>query len=766
MTISSPTTPSPTTASQTRKPLFGTVLVANRGEIACRVIRTLRALGIRSVAVYSDADAGARHVREADLAVRIGPAAAAESYLKIEAIIQACRETGAEAVHPGYGFLSENVDFARALEGAGITFIGPGVESLNVMGDKIRSKNHVTGYGVPVVPGIAEPGMTDAQLIAAAAGVGFPLLIKPSAGGGGKGMHIVERPEDLAATLAIARRVAASAFGDDTLFLERLVLTPRHIEVQVLADNHGNVIHLGERECSLQRRHQKVIEEAPSPLLESLSDGAAVRARIGEAACQAARSVHYIGAGTVEFLVSDNAPDEFFFMEMNTRLQVEHPVTEMVTGVDLVEWQVRIAAGEALTVRQDDVVLSGHSVEARVYAEIPERNFLPSAGTVLLLDEMPAPAQRQSAPARVEVEADRGRVRVDSALVEGLEISSSYDPMISKVIAWGEDRTAALDTLDAALAGYTALGVDTNVEYLRLLINDADVRAGRLDTGLIERKMPDFTFRRVDRFELVAAALFAAAREAEQDRHEPPAGVWQRKDGWRPGGHAPRRISLGTSDGGVATVALRQTATGEGATGEAPTGKAAAGETVVSVDGGPWQTASADFSSRRRAQVTLDHEARTYSFAPVYAGLVTPDWGNPEPGLATDLFLGNDGWSCRLEVLTRETRLARVLAAVQRDEGAADPQVRSPMPGTVVSVSVSNGDHVDGGQVLLSVEAMKMEHQLVAPLDGTVHINVKAGDLVKADQVLATVHAPGPPVAENAAEDAVEESVIAMGAGD
>ncbi|HCC39287.1 MAG TPA: acetyl/propionyl-CoA carboxylase subunit alpha, partial [Arthrobacter bacterium] len=337
MTVSSPAIPPGTQ----HKPLFKTVLVANRGEIACRVIRTLRALGIASVAVYSDPDAGARHVREADRAVRIGPAAAAESYLNIGAIIRACRDTGAEAVHPGYGFLSENVDFARALEAAGITFIGPGVESLNIMGDKIRSKNHVAGYGVPVVPGIAEPGMTDAQLMEAAAAVGFPLLIKPSAGGGGKGMHIVERHEDLEATLATARRVAASAFGDDTLFLERLVRTPRHIEVQVLADNHGNVIHLGERECSLQRRHQKVIEEAPSPLLDALDDGGATRARIGEAACQAARSVHYSGAGTVEFLVSDEAPDEFFFMEMNTRLQVEHPVTEMVTGVDLVEWQVR-----------------------------------------------------------------------------------------------------------------------------------------------------------------------------------------------------------------------------------------------------------------------------------------------------------------------------------------------------------------------------------------------------------------------------------------
>ncbi|MBT2595359.1 biotin carboxylase N-terminal domain-containing protein [Arthrobacter sp. ISL-72] len=706
------------------KPLFNTVLVANRGEIACRVIGTLRALGIRSVAVYSDADAGARHVREADLAVRIGPAAAAESYLRIEAIIQACRDTGAEAVHPGYGFLSENVDFARALEKAGITFIGPGVESLNVMGDKIRAKNHVAGYGVPVVPGVAEPGMTDAQLIEAAAVVGFPLLIKPSAGGGGKGMHIVERPEELAATLLTARRVAASAFGDDTLFLERLVTTPRHIEVQVLADNHGNVIHLGERECSLQRRHQKVIEEAPSPLLESLHDGGATRARIGEAACNAARSVHYSGAGTVEFLVSDDAPDEFFFMEMNTRLQVEHPVTEMVTGVDLVEWQVRIAAGEELTVRQDDVVLNGHAVEARVYAEIPERGFLPSTGTVVLLDELPG----DELPGDTLPGGAGRKVRVDSALLEGLEISSSYDPMISKVIAWGEDRTRALDTLDGALAGYTALGIDTNVEYLRLLINDADVRAGRLDTGLIERKMPDFSFRQVGEFELVAAALSSVV--AEEEGPQAPAagqahlaGPWNRRDGWRLGVRPPRRISLGLREGGVATVAV--------------SGEVARGAVTVTVDGGPQRKACLGFSRRHRVELTLDGETREYALAPVY----------PEPGASAVLFLGSDGWSCRLEVLTREARLARVLAAVQREEGAADPAVRSPMPGTVVSVSVSDGDHVGGGQLLLSVEAMKMEHQLLAPLDGTVHISVKAGDLVKADQVLATVHldAPSPP---------------------
>ena len=713
------------------------------------MIRTLRSLGIRSVAVYSDADAGARHVLEADAAVRIGPAAASESYLNIGAIIGACRDSGAEAVHPGYGFLSENVDFARALAEAGITFIGPGVDSLNVMGDKIRSKNHVAGYGVPVVPGIAEPGMTDAQLIRAAAGVGFPLLIKPSAGGGGKGMHVVERPEDLEATLATARRVAASAFGDDTLFLERLVTTPRHIEVQVLADNHGNVIFLGERECSLQRRHQKVIEEAPSPLLESLPDGADLRARLGETACQAARSVNYSGAGTVEFLVSDNAPDEFFFMEMNTRLQVEHPVTEMVTGVDLVAWQVRIAAGGELTVRQEDVVLTGHSVEARVYAEVPEKNFLPSTGQVLLLDELPGPAPRPSAPERTEAAAGGGRVRVDSALVEGLEISSNYDPMISKVIAWGGDRAAALDTLDAALAGYTALGVDTNVEYLRLLINDADVRAGRLDTGLIERKMPDFNFRRAGDFELAAAALYAVAM-AEQQHPAESAGPWQRRNGWRLGARAPRRVSLGTSDGGIATVAVE--------------GRVAEGPVLVSV-GGRQRPASLQFLARSRVVLTLDGEARGYSLAPVSTGPVTPGRDSPTPGVPAELFLGSEGWSCRLQILTREARLARVLAAVDRVEGAADPAVRSPMPGTVVSVSVRNGDAVTAGQVLLAVEAMKMEHQLVAPLDGTVQLSAGTGDLVKADQVLATVH-PAAPSEPSPAEDTIEEAVIAMGAAD
>ncbi|WP_269938798.1 acetyl/propionyl/methylcrotonyl-CoA carboxylase subunit alpha [Arthrobacter sp. HY1533] len=697
--------------------MFDTVLVANRGEIACRVIRTLRDLGIRSVAVHSTADAGSRHVREADAAVCIGPAAAAESYLNIENVIAACRESGAQAVHPGYGFLSENLEFAKALDAAGITFIGPNVEALNVMGDKIRSKNHVAAAGVPVVPGISEPGLTDADLIAAAAEIGYPLLIKPSAGGGGKGMHSVFSADELPATLATARRVAATAFGDDTLFLERLVANPRHIEVQVLADTFGNVVHLGERECSLQRRHQKVIEEAPSPLLEALDDGGATRARIGAAACAAAASVNYTGAGTVEFLVSDDNPEEFFFMEMNTRLQVEHPVTEMVARVDdspidLVGWQVQIAAGEKLNFGQQHVALEGHAIEARVYAESPADGFLPATGTVVALDESVA---------------QRPGIRVDSSLLPQLEISADYDPMLSKVIAWGAGRAEALERLDAALASYVVLGVHTNVEYLRLLLADPDVQAGRLDTNLIERKLPDMAFRHVAASDYAAAALVARSPVVEPvetrsgvaaDRHSlgrfptnrpraasvsltrpsetpapPPHRPWARTDGWRLGDPQPWRSSWaapgrtgvvtvnGTQDPGVVLVS----------------GLDGAQEVSASVDG--------------------------YQFA-----------------LAGDtVFLGAGGWSIALERLGRDAATARMLAGLERVDAAADPQLRSPMPGTVTVVNAKTGDRVQAGDVLLAVEAMKMEHQITAPMAGTVHIAVVPGALVKADQVVATV---------------------------
>ncbi|SDX44687.1 acetyl-CoA/propionyl-CoA carboxylase, biotin carboxylase, biotin carboxyl carrier protein [Arthrobacter sp. cf158] len=688
-------------------PAFNAVLVANRGEIACRVIQTLKEMGIRSVAVYSDADKDAKHVALADTAVAIGGRSPAESYLMIDAIIDACRRSGADAVHPGYGFLSENVEFAKALESAGITFIGPGIGAIEVMGDKIRSKNHVMAYDVPCVPGIAKPGLTDQELIAAAPGVGFPLLIKPSAGGGGKGMHVVERAEDMAPTLLAARRVAASAFGDDTLFLERLIRAPRHIEVQVLADNHGNVIHLGERECSLQRRHQKVIEEAPSALFESLADGAAQRMRMGEAACNAARSVNYSGAGTVEFLVSDEHPDEFFFMEMNTRLQVEHPVTEMVTGIDLVEWQVRIAAGEVLTVQQPDVVLKGHAVEARIYAEVPERNFMPSMGRIVAVAE-----QGAADPAVTGLEPTHANVRIDSAMRSGLDITGDYDPMLAKVIAWGEDRAAALDTLDAALGRYTLLGVDTNVEYLRLLINDADVRAGHLDTGLIERKLPSMTFRHAGHPELIAAALTLWLGR----KGSVLAGTaWKTPDSWRVGAPGAWTATFGVPGGKMATVSVANNAS---VTQNDPS-------VTVTVDDAPPVKVRVLESGGDSIVLELDGGMVTYAVA---------------AGGAGEMFVGNDGWSARLEVLNRADRLRRVLAGIQRDEGAADPEVRSPMPGTVVSVSVANGDSVEEGQVLLAVEAMKMEHQLVASVSGTVHLSSKPGDLVKADQVLATIH--------------------------
>ncbi|QAY61495.1 biotin/lipoyl-binding protein [Microbacterium protaetiae] len=496
--------------------MFDTVLIANRGEIARRVIRTLRRLGIRSVAVYSDADATAPHVTEADEAVRIGPAEASRSYLDIDAIIAAARAAGAQAVHPGYGFLSENAAFGRACADAGIVFIGPGEQALDVMADKIRAREHVAARGVPIVPGFSAAGMDDDRIVEAAREAGFPLLIKPSAGGGGKGMHEVHSEDEVRDAVATARRVAKAAFGDDTLLFERLIQRPRHIEVQVLGDTYGTVVHLGERECTLQRRHQKVIEESPSPLID-----AATRARLGEAACAAAASVAYTGAGTVEFIVSADKPDEFFFMEMNTRLQVEHPVTELVTGVDLVEQQLRIAAGEPLTL--GEVALDGHAIEARVYAEAPSRGFLPATGFVL---------RWQSAEG----------VRTDAAVQTGSAVTTDYDPMIAKVIAHGDDRTQALARLDAALADTVLFGVESNIDFLRALLADPVVQAGDMNTGLIDR-MPPF-----EDPEPSQAALDAAAHAMPVEKGD----LWHSRSGWRMGADpVPPRARFETSRGTV-----------------------------------------------------------------------------------------------------------------------------------------------------------------------------------------------------------------------
>ncbi|MGH3541827.1 MAG: acetyl/propionyl/methylcrotonyl-CoA carboxylase subunit alpha [Mycobacterium sp.] len=659
---------------------FDTVLVANRGEIAVRVIATLKAMGIRSVAVYSDADAAARHVAEADLAVAIGPAPARDSYLNIPAVVDAAVRTGAQAVHPGYGFLSENADFAAALASAGVTFIGPPVGAIQTMGDKIAAKGTVSAFGVPVVPGIARPGLTDAELTAAADEIGYPVLVKPSAGGGGKGMRMVERAADLAAALGSARRESAAAFGDDTLFVERLMLRPRHIEVQVLADTYGNVVHLGERECSLQRRHQKVIEEAPSPLLD-----AATRARIGAAACDTARSVDYTGAGTVEFIVSADRPEEFFFMEMNTRLQVEHPVTELVTGWDLVEWQVRIAAGEKLTPGQADIPLHGHAIEARVYAEDPAHGFLPTGGDVLEVVE----------PDRAAATSNRGpRVRIDSGLCAGMVVGSDYDPMLAKVVAHGADRAAALRTLDRALAETAVLGVVTNIEFARFLLADPDVVAGRLDTGLLDRRAGDFVAAPPSDEHFIAAAAYRWLRLF------PVRGgnLWEVPSGWRVGAPAPVSIRLRA---GERTDHVHITGTPAVA--------------VVRIEDGESRSLQVDLVGRHLV-VTLDGLRTEYT-------VVDAD---------SRIWLAGGGATAALE----EVQEAPVRPEHQQ---TGDAELTSPMPGAVVAVSVDEGAEVEAGSVVVTVEAMKMEHALAAPVDGVVELLVGVGDQVKVGQPLARI---------------------------
>ncbi|WP_121831743.1 biotin carboxylase N-terminal domain-containing protein [Streptomyces sp. S1] len=633
--------------------MFDTVLVANRGEIAVRVIRTLRELGVRSVAVYSDADADARHVREADTAVRIGPPPAAESYLSVPALLDAARRTGARAVHPGYGFLAENAAFARACAEAGLVFIGPSAEAISLMGDKIRAKETVKAAGVPVVPGAADP-----ELAGAARELGAPVLLKPSAGGGGKGMRLVRDLAVLDEEIAAARREARASFGDDTLLVERWIDGPRHIEIQVLADTHGNVVHLGERECSLQRRHQKIVEEAPSVLLTP-----ELRAAMGAAAVEAARSCGYVGAGTVEFIVPGGDPAAYCFMEMNTRLQVEHPVTELITGIDLVEWQLRVASGEPLPFAQEDVRLDGWAIEARICAEDPSRGFLPSGGTVLALHE----PQGDGA-------------RTDSGLSEGTEVSSLYDPMLSKVIVHAPDRPTALRHLRAALADTVTLGVPTNAGFLRRLLAHEDVVKGDLDTGLVEREAEGLVPKDVpaEVYAAAAAVRLAELAPAPRDGWTDPFSV---PNGWRLGG-SPAPLAFPVRVAGLEPVTV-----------EAPPG-----------------------ARVTDASVTVVVDGVTHSFHRAGA------------------WLGREGDSWH--VLDHDP----VEAALSGAGRSGADTLAAPMPGTVTVVKVAVGDEVEAGQSLLVVEAMKMEHVISAPHAGTVtELDVTPGTTVAMDQVLAVV---------------------------
>jgi acetyl-CoA/propionyl-CoA carboxylase biotin carboxyl carrier protein len=665
--------------------MFDTVLIANRGEIAVRVIRTLRGLGVRSVAVFSDADAGARHVAEADVAVHIGPTQASQSYLNVQAVVDAAQRTGAQAIHPGYGFLSENAAFARACTEAGLVFIGPPVAAIEAMGDKIRAKATVAKAGVPVVPGGGEAGQSDDELAAIARDIGFPVLLKPSAGGGGKGMRLVERADQLTDAITGARREARSSFGDDTLLVERFVSDPRHIEIQVLADAHGTVLHLGERECSLQRRHQKIIEEAPSPLLTP-----AQREAMGSAAVEAARAVGYTGAGTVEFIVSghpkiDSAGScahDFFFMEMNTRLQVEHPVTEMITGLDLVELQLRVAAGERLRLTQQDVRLDGHAVEARIYAEDPARGFLPTGGQVLRLHEPVGPG-----------------IRVDSALRPDLRIGGAYDPMLAKVIAHGPDRETALRRLDGALGDTSILGVSTNIAFLRALLRHPSVAEGALDTGLVERVLDDLVDDRIPE------PVYAVAALQRVLEFEPTAvGVtdpWDIPGGWRLGesAWATWRFELAGRD--PVDVKVR--------------GRAEAAQVSVG-DGEPVACALALDNGGDAPELVLSYAGATQRYH-----TATSDGQR---------WLGRRG---RTWALAETSRLAAARSDVS---GGVGGTLRSPMPGTVLSVSVSEGDKVSKGQALLVIEAMKMEHTIAAPADGVV------SDLVVREGIQVAVDAP------------------------
>ena len=659
--------------------MFRRLLIANRGEIACRIIRTARRMGIHTIAVYSEADMGALHVRAADEALPIGPAPAAESYLSVERVVAAAKQARADAIHPGYGFLSENADFAEACAAAGIIFVGPPASAIRAMGSKSGAKALMEKAGVPLVPGYHGADQNPELLAHEAARVGYPVLIKPSAGGGGKGMHVVSSSAEFAIELAAAKRIAKSAFGDDRVLIEKYLQRPRHIEVQVFADTQGNCVHLFARDCSVQRRHQKVIEEAPAPGLAS----ARMKA-MGEAAIAAARAVNYVGAGTVEFIAEGDA---FFFMEMNTRLQVEHPVTEMVTGLDLVEWQLRVAAGESLPLRQDQITCTGHAVEARVYAEDPARDFLPSTGTLV----------------HVALPPQGPELRIDTGVEQGDAVSVYYDPMLAKVIAHGADRAQALSRLADALESSAIVGVANNISFLGRIARHPEFAAGPVDTGFIARHMDELTVSPpVDDTVLALAAL---ARQTDRRAQAPTTGMsqadpfspWRATDGWQLNGEATdtlhfrdgaRELTVGIRyrrDGGYA-LAL------PGGTVEARATRADPAMLAAVVDG-------------RAIAARVVHD-----------------------GDAVHVF----GPSGRASVVLVDPYYSGVSAA------QAGGHLTAPMPGLVVSVSVAPGQIVTRGARLMVIEAMKMEHAITAPSDGTVvAVRFAAGDKVgEGDEVI------------------------------
>jgi 3-methylcrotonyl-CoA carboxylase alpha subunit len=654
---------------------FRTLLIANRGEIACRVIRTARAMGLRTVAVYSEADRGAMHVAMADDAVLLGPARARDSYLNIERVIEAARQTGAEAVHPGYGFLSENAEFAEACAKAGLVFVGPTAEMMTAMGSKSGSKALMEKAGVPLVPGYHGEDQDEALLAKTADKIGFPVLVKASAGGGGRGMRVVRSAAELGAAITSAKREAKAAFGDDRMLIEKYVDNPRHIEVQVIGDSHGNLLSLFERECTLQRRHQKVIEEAPSPTLNAKQ-----REAVCEAARKAAGAVNYVGAGTIEF-VSDGK--DVFFIEMNTRLQVEHPVTELITGIDLVEWQLRVAFGEKLPLTQDQLRMNGHAIEARVYAENPQKNFMPSVGRIRTW--------------RLPSETDG--LRIDAGYREGDAVSPYYDAMLAKVIAWAPTREAAIDRLNRGLEETDIRGIVTNTPFLAALITHPKVRANKIDTGFIERELTALTQAAGPPGEIELAAAIAAilgeeAKAAQREPHSP----WH-IFGWMPVGRRERVFVFRAGQGAESRVTLHY----------------GNGPSTLTVD------------NREIAFASTPSEMGGYD--------VTLD------GVKSQIVAVIEGHELYLRTRNGRFELHWVdQFGGETEEQTGEDKIVAPLPGTVVALLAPEGATLEKGAPILTLEVMKMEQTLRAPFAGVLRkIKCKVGDIVQEGVELAEI---------------------------